>query len=472
LKEKRRLHTFIFIALDYVAAAIAWLSFFLYRKYFIEPDKFGYQIPFETSQNFYLGLLYVPLYWLILYYLGGYYNDVWRRSRIKEVSGTFTISIIGVVILFFLLLLDDEVSSYKAYYNTLFILFILHYGFTLFFRLLTATYIKVQLRKKRIGFNTIIVGNNIKALELVNEIQADVISQGYLLVGFVDSCQEDVFLNNKLPFLGNFQNLPQLIKIYEVEEVILTIESSKHNEIIKVTNLLEEEKVILKIIPDIYDMMSGSVKMQNVLGTVLIEINHEILPQWQRVFKRGIDILVSLFALFVFSPIYIALALAVKFSSKGPIFFRQIRIGLHGKPFHIIKYRTMVVNAESDGPALSSKNDQRITPVGKWLRKYRLDEIPQFYNVLIGEMSLVGPRPERKYFIDQIIKIAPHYKHLHRVKPGITSWGQVKYGYAENVEQMVERLKFDILYIENMSIAVDFRIMIYTLNTILRGRGK
>jgi exopolysaccharide biosynthesis polyprenyl glycosylphosphotransferase len=468
--NKKNLHTFVFIALDYLAAAIAWFTFFVYRKYFIEPDKFGYNIPFEASQNFYLGLLYVPLYWLVLYYLVGYYTDVWRRSRIKDLSGTFSISVIGVVILFFLLLLDDEVRSYKAYYNTVFILFVLHFGITLVVRLLTATYIKKLINKKVIRFNTIIVGDNAKALDLVDEIQKG--SQGYYLVGFVNDSDGKDHLASKLSFLGDYKQLPQLIKKHEVEEVIIAIETSKHTEIVKVTNLLEDEKVILKIIPDIYDMMSGSVKMQNVLGTALIEINHEIMPKWQKVLKRFIDITISLFVLLVFSPIYIGLAIAVKLSSKGPVFFRQIRIGYKGKPFSIIKYRTMIVNAESEGPALSSKNDQRITSVGKWLRKYRLDEIPQFYNVLIGEMSLVGPRPERKFFIDQIIKQAPHYKHLHKVKPGITSWGQVKYGYAENVEQMIERLNFDILYIEYMSIAIDFRIMIYTINTILRGRGK
>jgi exopolysaccharide biosynthesis polyprenyl glycosylphosphotransferase len=470
--KKRKIHTIFFIALDYFAAAIAWLSFFLYRKYFIEPDKFGYQIPFEVSQNFYLGLIYVPIYWLILYYLAGYYNDVWKRSRIKDLSGTFTISVLGVIILFFLLLLDDEVKSYKAYYYTVFTLFILHYGVTIFFRIVSSTYIKSLLRNKKIGFNTIIVGNNLRALDLVNEIITDRISQGYRLIGFVDSEKQNTFLNTRLTQLGNYEDLPELIKKHDIEEVIIAIESSRHNEIIKVTNLLEDEKVILKIIPDIYDVMAGSVKMQNILGTVLIEINYEMMPVWQKAVKRAMDIIASFLVIVLCLPIYIALAIAIKISSPGPIFFRQIRIGLQGKPFHIIKFRTMCIDAEVDGPALASKNDKRVTPIGKWLRKYRLDEIPQFFNVLIGEMSLVGPRPERKFFIDQIVKVAPHYKHLHRVRPGITSWGQVKYGYAENVEQMVERLKFDILYIENMSIAVDLRIMLYTINTILRGSGK
>jgi lipopolysaccharide/colanic/teichoic acid biosynthesis glycosyltransferase len=212
--------------------------------------------------------------------------------------------------------------------------------------------------------------------------------------------------------------------------------------------------------------------MNNVIGTVLIEINHDVMPTWQKVLKRLLDIFVSLFVLIFFLPLFIVLSIVVKTSSKGPIFFKQIRIGYKGKGFKIIKFRTMFTDAEINGPALSSSQDKRITPTGKWMRKYRLDELPQFYNVLIGEMSLVGPRPEREFFINQILILAPHYKHLHRVKPGITSWGQVKYGYAESVEQMVERLKFDILYIENRSLAVDIRILIYTIKTIIDGAGK
>ena len=162
----------------------------------------------------------------------------------------------------------------------------------------------------------------------------------------------------------------------------------------------------------------------------------------------------------------------VKLSSSGPVFYRQVRIGKNGHPFNIIKFRSMFVDAEKQGPALSSDHDPRITKWGRFMRKVRLDELPQFWNVLKGDMSIVGPRPERQFFIDQIMKIAPHYRHLHRVRPGLTSLGQVKYGYAETVAQMVERLKFDILYIENMSLAMDFRVLLYTLKIIMEGRGK
>ncbi len=468
---KFRKHTLPFIGVDFVAAMIAWASFFAYRKVYIESAKFGYEIPIQFDTKFYLSLVAVPLYWILLYTLSSAYLDVWRKSRIKEISRTFSSSLLGVVVLFFGLLLDDEVSSYSVYYQTIFTLFLLHFTTTVCGRLLMATHIKQLINAQKIGFNTLVVGSNKMAVELIKEIQTANQKQGYLLKGYVNVTDTNE-VGEALPHLGNYMQLPQLINQYQIEEVIIALESTKHKEITAVTNLLEDEPVILKIVPDMFDVMSGSVKMQNVLGTALIEINHQIMPTWQFVLKRLIDMVVSGLVLIILSPIYFILAIAVKLTSEGPVFFKQARVGLHGKPFYIIKFRSMVVNAEANGPALSSKEDKRITSIGRTLRKYRLDEIPQFYNVLVGDMSLVGPRPERQFFIDQIMQVAPHYKHLQRVKPGITSWGMVKYGYAENIEQMVERLKFDILYIENMSLAMDLRILIYTVKTILQGRGK
>jgi exopolysaccharide biosynthesis polyprenyl glycosylphosphotransferase len=472
LRNKKKIHTLMVILLDYFAASAAWFGFFFYRKLFIDIDKLeGFDIPVSNDQNLFSGLLYIPLYWLILYYLSGSYIDVWRRSRLKEVTQTFTLTAFGVIILFFFLLLDDKVTSYKDYYNSLLALFVLHYGITMLLRLLTASYLKSLLIAKKIGFPALIIGNNNKALSLYNEILNEKFTQGYLLKGFVSANNETGPLTNKLAQLGTYEQLSEIIENHEIEEVILAIESSNHADIIRVNNLLEGENIILKIIPDIYDMLSGSVKMQNIMGTALIEIKPNILPQWQKVVKRFSDIIISGVVLILLLPLYLALIIIVKFSSPGPVFFKQIRIGLHGKPFFIYKFRSMYINAEEDGPKLAKQDDKRVTPIGKVLRKYRMDELPQFFNVLIGDMSLVGPRPERKFFIDQIVKIAPHYKQLQRVRPGITSWGQVKYGYAENVEEMVERLKFDILYIENISLAVDARIVIYTIKIILQGRG-
>lgn len=472
--KKRFIHSILFALFDGLTGGLSWSLFFAYRKYFIESDKFGYQIPVELDSNFYWALFLIPIYWIGLYFLAGQYKDVWRKSRISEISKTFSVTVLGVILLFFTLLLDDAVSSYQSYYKSIVILFSLHFAFTLFARIIAASWIKYLLRKRKIGFHTIVLGNNIKTHQLVLELMNSQAIQGNLFKGFVslNGDNEEHILKDLLPHLGDYLDLPELIKKQEIEEVIIGIDSSQHADINKVTNLLEDQQVVLKIIPDVFDLMSGQVRMNNVIGTALIEINHDSMPQWQKMLKRILDVFVSGFVLIVASPLFLVIALAVKFGSVGPVFYKQIRIGYKGKPFHIIKFRTMILDSEIAGPMLSSANDRRITPVGKWLRKYRLDEIPQFINVLKGEMSLVGPRPERKFYIDQIVQIAPHYKHLHRVKPGITSWGQVKYGYAENVEQMVERLKFDILYIENRSIAIDFRILIYTVLTVLQGKGR
>jgi exopolysaccharide biosynthesis polyprenyl glycosylphosphotransferase len=230
--------------------------------------------------------------------------------------------------------------------------------------------------------------------------------------------------------------------------------------------------LIIKIIPDIYDILSGQVKMTSILGTPLIEIKDQIVPEWQVSVKRFIDVTVSLVVMVGFCWLYLLIGLLVRLGSRGPMIFKQERIGVHGRPFYIYKYRTMLQDAEKDGPALSSMNDTRVTPLGRFLRRVRLDEMPQFLNVLRGEMSLVGPRPERKYYIEQIVEKAPHYKHLQKIRPGITSWGQVKYGYAENVEEMIDRLKFDILYVENMSLLLDFKILVHTILIVLQGRGR
>ncbi len=273
--------------------------------------------------------------------------------------------------------------------------------------------------------------------------------------------------------MGSYKDLQRIIREYKIEEIIIATEPHEKEVVEQIISDLESNEVIVKILPQMHDYLVGFVKAGYLFSTPLIQISPEPLPIWQQFIKRMIDIVFSVIAIILLSPVYIFAAIMVKRSSPGPIIYSQERIGKGGKPFKMHKFRSMYQNAESMGkPQLSSDDDPRITKFGKFMRKTRVDELPQFFTVLKGDMSIVGPRPERQYFIDKITERAPHYKMLQRIKPGITSWGQVKFGYASNVDEMIERLKYDILYLENMSLAMDFKIMIYTALIVVQGRGK
>jgi len=452
---------------DLTSAILSWICFYYFRKTVIESSEF------VMDNNFYLGLALIPLFWILFYAATGNYKNVYKKHRIKEIGQTILTSIIGNLLLFFLLILDDEINTYQDYYNLLGFLILVHTSLTLTPRFfLTSSTVK-RIHRREIGFNTLIIGGNEKALKIYREIEAIKNSPGYLFKGFLSTNGIDRSLSDaSIEHYGNYKLLKQTITNQEIEEVIIAVESSEHENINKIINDLSDLNVRIKIIPDMYNILMGSVKMTAIFGALLIEVNPEIMPPWQKTTKRFMDIFISIIALIILLPVFIILAIMVWYSSKGPILYKQERVGRLRKEFFIYKFRSMVQNAEKDGPQLSSSTDPRITNIGRIMRKTRLDEIPQFINVLKGEMSIVGPRPERQYFIDKIKARAPHYKHLEKVKPGITSWGQVKYGYAENVDEMISRLKYDVLYVENMSISLDIKIMFYTLIIISKGSGK
>ncbi|MFC2086401.1 sugar transferase [Bacteroidota bacterium] len=468
-----KIQRFKYILFDYLSAAIAWTLFFIFRKYYIEIGKMGLQLSVIIDYRYFFGLVIIPFSWLLLYYINGQYQNIYRRSRLKEFGQTIIISLIGILFIFFALILDDTIVNYKNYYLSFIVLYSLHFFLTYIPRFFITSITINKIRNRIIGFKTLIIGGHKKACNIYNAFNNQPKSAGNLFVGFINVYKEEPFeVSEKLPHLGSVDDLKKIILSEKIEEVIIAIETSEKSKLEHIISLLEETDVIIRAIPDLYDILTGTVKMSSIFGAPLIQISHQLMPAWQENLKRVIDVSFSLLLMLVFIPVYIGLAIGVMISSKGKIFYKHERIGRYGKPFIIYKFRSMYDGAENNGPELSSRNDSRITKFGKFMRKMRLDEIPQFYNVFKGEMSLVGPRPERRFFIDQIVKQAPHYVHLLKVRPGITSWGQVKFGYAENVDEMIERLNYDIIYIENMSLYVDFKILIYTIKTVLEASGK
>ncbi len=414
----------------------------------------------------------VIVIWLLAFYLSGHYTLPSRKSGLQIIGPTLATSFLMSILLFFILVsyapIVLKANALLLSFRYLLVVFTL----TFTFRMIIIARLHHLINIGRYGYKKVLVGNNDQALKIVQDHRKkpDIIQEYIGYLDDTDTTGHD--LSRFLPRLGTIDQIETLINKTNVDVAIVCLNPLNHKAISKVINHLRQNEILIRLSTDINTIIEGTVKTQSLESLPFITISTYKLPVWQRLFKRTFDLTAAWAGLILSSPISIVLAIGVKASSKGPIFYKQMRIGRHRRPFMMFKFRSMYVDAEKNGPELSSTNDPRITPLGRFMRKWRLDELPQFINIILGDMSFVGPRPERKYFIDKILPLAPHYAHLFTVRPGITSWGMVKYGYAENIEQMIERLQYDILYLENRTLVVDFKILLFTIKTLLKGEGK
>ena len=467
-----RKRAIFYILFDVVAALLVWLLFYLYRRITNDMVILGGNVEYYFVPDYSLlpSIISFPVVALFIHYLTGFYNTKVRYSRLVELFSTLVGSFFISTIIYFGMLVDDIVVSYTFYYRSFLILWAMFFAVTYLFRVTQTLIVLSHLRKGLIPNNVLIVGTGDTAQKVTDIISNDSSRTGQKIIGYIAVRDRVVIDENML--LGRLNDLEQVVQNHIVNEVIIAVDDMDNDMIFSIANRLIVCGVEVKFAPRLFEVVTGHVSFTNVTAEPLVDITSSRMPAWQQSVKRFFDIASSAIAMIILLPVYLYVAVRVKLGSKGPIFYKQERIGYEGRPFMIYKFRTMYTDAESKGPQLSQVGDPRITPFGHVMRKYRLDELPQFWNIIKGDMSIVGPRPERRYYIEQIERIAPYYCLVYKVRPGLLSWGPIKIGYSDTVEKMVERLRYDIIYMDNMTIQTDIKILYYSIGVILRGKGQ
>lgn len=455
---------------DWITANFAFILFNILR--YVDQSssniKFDSVINYLTQTKICIEQILCPIIILAIYWLSGFYNRPFGKSRFGELLNTGVISAIITIFLHLALLTNDQMNEISSNLMQILMIFVIFFSLTFLGRLFVINTQIRQFKKRNWKYSAVIVGNSKRAHDLAKKMNESKVVISNSIEGFFRISGERDFQSDAL----DLDKIESFCKERNIDQIILAPQKIDEDQILNLVYRLFPLGKPIKLSPDTLNFMTSSIKLKDIYGYPLVDLTHSSMSECEKNIKRTFDVVISLLTLLILSPLYLFLAIWVKIDTKGPVFYLQERIGLKERPFNIIKFRTMSTNAEDDGPQLSSDDDPRVTRSGKIMRKYRFDELPQFWNVVKGEMSIVGPRPERMFFINKIIKKAPYYTLLYQTRPGITSWGMVQYGYASDVEEMIERSKYDLIYISNMSILVDLKIMLYTILTIIEGKGK